>query len=135
MREEARFDCPTILLPLKINPQIGRPPKKRKKSKGEIEMVKGNNLIRKGKTVSCGNCQGTRHNRRSCSNGQSPKSVPLKSVGKKRTATQVSQVAQGSHVAQGSQDAQGSQGPTQGSQVVKRTKKSTSRLTSEKSKK
>ncbi|GJT80583.1 mutator type transposase [Tanacetum coccineum] len=29
----SKFDCPTTLLPPKIHPQIGRPPKKRKKSK------------------------------------------------------------------------------------------------------
>ncbi|GJX50265.1 mutator type transposase [Tanacetum coccineum] len=42
----SKFDCPTTLLPPKIHPQIGRPPKKRKKSKGEIVMVKGNKLTR-----------------------------------------------------------------------------------------
>ncbi|GJZ19276.1 mutator type transposase [Tanacetum coccineum] len=35
-----KFDCPTILLPPKQHPQIGRPPKKRNKSDGEIDMVK-----------------------------------------------------------------------------------------------
>ncbi|GJV56046.1 mutator type transposase [Tanacetum coccineum] len=44
----SKFDCPTTLLPPKIHPQIGRPPKKRKKSKGEIVMVKGNKLTRQG---------------------------------------------------------------------------------------
>ncbi|GJU41017.1 mutator type transposase [Tanacetum coccineum] len=46
----SKFDCPTTLLPPKIHPQIGRPPKKRKKSKGEIVMVKGNKLTRQGGT-------------------------------------------------------------------------------------
>ncbi|GJW69664.1 mutator type transposase [Tanacetum coccineum] len=55
----SKFDCPTTLLPPKMRPQIGRPPKKRKKSKGEIEMVKGDKLTRKGKTVTCSLCQGT----------------------------------------------------------------------------
>lgn len=82
----AKFDCSTNLLPPKVNPQIGRPPKRRKKSKGEIKMVKGNNLVRKGKTVTCINFQGTWHNKRSCSNGQRQRSVPMKFVGRKTTA-------------------------------------------------
>nr|GEV53933.1 hypothetical protein [Tanacetum cinerariifolium] len=40
----SKYDCPTTLLPPKVHPQIERPPKKRKKSKGEIVMVKGNKL-------------------------------------------------------------------------------------------
>ncbi|GKC85983.1 hypothetical protein Tco_1141700 [Tanacetum coccineum] len=43
----AKFECPTTLLPQKVNPQIGRPPKKRKKSKGEIEMVKATTMPKK----------------------------------------------------------------------------------------
>nr|GEX25716.1 transposase, mutator type [Tanacetum cinerariifolium] len=35
-----KFDCPTTLLPPKQHPQIGRPPKKKNKSVGEIDMVK-----------------------------------------------------------------------------------------------
>ncbi|GJT89282.1 hypothetical protein Tco_1070999 [Tanacetum coccineum] len=43
----SKFKCPTTLLPPKIAPQIGRPLKNRKKSKGEIEIVKDNKLTRK----------------------------------------------------------------------------------------
>ncbi|GJW27030.1 mutator type transposase [Tanacetum coccineum] len=42
----------------------GRPPKNKKKSKGEIEIVKGNKLTRKGNTVTCSNCKGVGHNKR-----------------------------------------------------------------------
>ncbi|GJW32621.1 mutator type transposase [Tanacetum coccineum] len=66
----SKFDCPTTLLPLKIHPQIGRPPKKIKKSKGEIVMVKGNKLTRQGKTVTCSLCHAARHNKRSCDRRQ-----------------------------------------------------------------
>ncbi|GJS19818.1 hypothetical protein Tco_0448450 [Tanacetum coccineum] len=66
----SKFDCPTTLLPPKIHPQIGRPPKKRKKSKGEIVMVKGNKLTRQGKTVTYSLCHAARHNKRSCDRRQ-----------------------------------------------------------------
>ncbi|GJZ36916.1 mutator type transposase [Tanacetum coccineum] len=62
----SKFECPTTLLPPKKAPQIGRPPKNRKKSKGEIAMVKGHKLTRKGKTVTCSNCKGIGHNKRGC---------------------------------------------------------------------
>nr|GEW34002.1 putative reverse transcriptase domain-containing protein [Tanacetum cinerariifolium] len=42
----SKYDCPTTLLPPKVHPLIGRPPKKRKKSKRKIVMVKGNKLTR-----------------------------------------------------------------------------------------
>lgn len=58
--------CPTTLLPHKQGPKAGRPFKKRKKSKGEIEMVKGHKLSRKGKTVTCSNCKELGHNKRGC---------------------------------------------------------------------
>ena len=62
----AKFDCPTTLVPPKAAPQVGRPSKARKKSVGEIEMVKGGKLTRSGKTVKCGICKGSGHNKRSC---------------------------------------------------------------------
>ncbi|GJX92504.1 hypothetical protein Tco_0345830 [Tanacetum coccineum] len=58
-----KFECPTTLLPPKVNPQIGRPPKK---SKDETVIVKGDKLTRKGKPVTCSNCQGIGHNKRGC---------------------------------------------------------------------
>nr|GEV97204.1 reverse transcriptase domain-containing protein [Tanacetum cinerariifolium] len=47
----SKFECPTTLFPLKVHLQIGRPPKKRKKSKGEIIIVKGDKLTRKAITA------------------------------------------------------------------------------------
>nr|GEY21543.1 FAR1-related sequence 10 [Tanacetum cinerariifolium] len=38
----------------------------RKKSKGKIAIAKGDKLTRKGKTVTCSNCQGIGHNKRGC---------------------------------------------------------------------
>ena len=63
----AKFKSATTLIPPKVVPKIGRPPKKRRKSAGEIKMVKEGKLTRKGKTVTCGICKGTWHNKRSCS--------------------------------------------------------------------
>nr|GEZ44932.1 hypothetical protein [Tanacetum cinerariifolium] len=62
----SKFECPTTLLPPKKAPQIRRPPKNRKKSKGEIAMVKGQKLKRKGTTVTCSNCKVIGHNKRGC---------------------------------------------------------------------
>ncbi|GJS83990.1 ATP-dependent (S)-NAD(P)H-hydrate dehydratase isoform X3 [Tanacetum coccineum] len=62
----SKFECPTTMLPPKVHPKIGRPSKKRKKSKGEIAIVKGDKLTRKGKTITCNNCKGTGHNKRGC---------------------------------------------------------------------
>nr|GEX64253.1 hypothetical protein [Tanacetum cinerariifolium] len=45
----------------KINPVNGS-----KKSKGEIAMVKGDKLTRKGKKITCSNCKGIGHNKRGC---------------------------------------------------------------------
>ena len=61
-----KFDCPTTLLPPKKHPQIGRPQKNRRKSAGEILMVKDGKLSRKGKTVTCVICKKQGHNKRSC---------------------------------------------------------------------
>ena len=66
----SKNQCPTTLLPPKIHPQIGRPQKKRKKSKGEIVMVKGNKLTRKGKSVTCSLCHQAGHNKRGCDRNQ-----------------------------------------------------------------
>ena len=60
---------PTTLLPPKIQPQIGRPQKKRKKSVVEVEeMVKNGKLSKKGKTVTCCLCKQQGHNKRTCKN-------------------------------------------------------------------
>ena len=56
------------MLPPVHHPQIGRPPKKRRKSVIEVEeMVKqGGKLSRVGKTVRCMLCKELGHNKRSC---------------------------------------------------------------------
>ena len=62
------YQAPIKLLPPVHHPQIGRPPKKRRKSVIEVEeMVKqGGKLSRAGKTVRCMLCKELGHNRRSC---------------------------------------------------------------------
>ncbi|GJT56504.1 receptor-like cytoplasmic kinase 176 [Tanacetum coccineum] len=77
----SKFECPTKLLPPKKAPQIGRPPKNRKKSKGEIAMVKGHKLTRKGTTVTCSNCKGIGHNKRGCKVASQPVSRQTRSRG------------------------------------------------------
>nr|GEW99834.1 hypothetical protein [Tanacetum cinerariifolium]GEX39233.1 hypothetical protein [Tanacetum cinerariifolium] len=58
---------PTTILPLNHHPQVGRPPKNRKKSPGEdIQMVKNGKLSRASKTVICVLCKSKGHNKRSC---------------------------------------------------------------------
>ena len=64
-------DWPTRLLPPKVHVQIGRPPKKRKKSVGEVEsMVQSGKMSRVGKQVTCKNCNGKGHNKRGCKQPQ-----------------------------------------------------------------
>ncbi|GJW24265.1 mutator type transposase [Tanacetum coccineum] len=124
----SKFDCPTTLLPPKVHLQIGRPPKKRKKSKGEIVMVKGNKLTRQGKTVTCSLCQAAGHNKTSCLSvaSQRNESVPKKTTSTKRTSSVTGTSIAAAEV--------GTQAGTQAStgSTFKRTKKSESRLTPEK---
>ena len=62
-----KHEWPSTLIPPKEHPQIGRPPKKRKKSVVEVEdMVKGGKLSKKGTTITCQNCKEKGHNKRSC---------------------------------------------------------------------
>ncbi|GJW69186.1 mutator type transposase [Tanacetum coccineum] len=158
----SKFDCPTTLLPPKIHPQIGRPPKKRKKSKGEIVMVKGNKLTRQGKTVTCSLCHAAGHNKRSCDRRQPSQGGTSNATGTKRkTTSKVVAAEVGTQASQGgtsnaagtkrkstskvvaaevgTQASQASKGGTSnaGTQAstgspLKRTKKSASRLTPEK---
>ncbi|GJX83932.1 hypothetical protein Tco_0333413 [Tanacetum coccineum] len=59
--------CPTTLLPPKHHVQVGRPRKKRKRSKHEDEpFVKDGKLSRKGRTITCQSCGNTRHNKATC---------------------------------------------------------------------
>nr|XP_043638349.1 uncharacterized protein LOC122609365 [Erigeron canadensis] len=77
-----KSDWPILVKPPKHHVQIGRPKKKRRKSKAELEIVKNGKLSRQGKHVKCGNCQEHGHNKRKCSNRQK---IP---VGKSKKASQ-----------------------------------------------
>ena len=64
-----KHPCPNTLIPPKHHTQIGRPPKKRKKSADELssqKMSSGGKLSRVGKTVTCTVCKTLGHNKRSC---------------------------------------------------------------------
>ncbi|GKE93566.1 mutator type transposase [Tanacetum coccineum] len=63
-----KSDVPTTIIPPKPHPQIGRPPKKRKKSAAELadEMMKSKKLIKTGKSVTCKSCKQVGHNSRGC---------------------------------------------------------------------
>ncbi|GKD45289.1 heat stress transcription factor B-4-like protein [Tanacetum coccineum] len=59
--------CSTILLPPKHHVQVGRPRKKRKRSKHEDEpFVKDGKLSIKGRTITCQSCGNTGHNKATC---------------------------------------------------------------------
>ena len=63
-----KSDVPTTIIPPKPHPQIGRPPKKRKKSAAELadEMMKSKKLTKTGKSVTCSLCKQVGHNSRGC---------------------------------------------------------------------
>ncbi|GJS83998.1 mutator type transposase [Tanacetum coccineum] len=58
----------TVIIPPLYKPQVGKPPKKRKKSHDEIanESCSSGKLSRKGKSVRCGKCGNVGHNRKGC---------------------------------------------------------------------
>ncbi|GKD06966.1 mutator type transposase [Tanacetum coccineum] len=58
----------TVIIPPLYKPQVGRPPKKRKKSHDDIsnESCSSGKLSRKGKSVRCGKCGNVGHNRKGC---------------------------------------------------------------------
>ncbi|GJX48163.1 mutator type transposase [Tanacetum coccineum] len=118
----SKFECPTTLLPPKVHPQIGRPSKKRKKSKGEIAIVKGDKLTRKaGPSEPVARRRFTK------------KTMARKYVTRKRSACEVIQAAQGSQAAtQGSQAARPCSQAAPTSPTLKRTKMSACRLTPDK---
>ncbi|GKC67699.1 mutator type transposase, partial [Tanacetum coccineum] len=65
---EKKSDVPTTIIPPKPHQQIGRPPKKRKKSATELadEMMKSKKLTKTGKSVTCKLCKQVGHNSRGC---------------------------------------------------------------------
>ncbi|GJY91392.1 hypothetical protein Tco_0506588 [Tanacetum coccineum] len=133
----SKFDCQQPLLH-KNPPQIGRPPKKRKKIKGEIVMIKGNKLTRQGKTITCSLCHAAGHkkevviedNLHQASQGGTSNAAGTKRKSKGSTGT--SNAAMNisfTRLQRWNKNAgtQASIGPP-----LKRTKKSASRLTPEK---
>ncbi|GKE44951.1 mutator type transposase, partial [Tanacetum coccineum] len=69
----SKHPSPNILIPAKHHQQVGRPPKKRKKSANELssqQIVDGGKLSRVGKTVTCCKCHKTGHNKRTCTGRQ-----------------------------------------------------------------
>nr|GEW17643.1 hypothetical protein [Tanacetum cinerariifolium] len=68
-----KSDVPTTIIPPKSHPQIGRPPKKRKKSAAELanEIMKSNKMTRSGKSVTCSLCKQVGHNQRGCKSKKS----------------------------------------------------------------
>ncbi|GKF09469.1 mutator type transposase [Tanacetum coccineum] len=74
-------------MPPKHQPQVGRPPKERKKSAAErdvLKIVKNGKLSREHKTVTCNKCNTKGHSSRSCTGPREPKSnkrkVPSKGM-------------------------------------------------------
>ncbi|GJY98520.1 heat stress transcription factor B-4-like protein [Tanacetum coccineum] len=69
--------CPTTLLPPKHHVQVGRPRKKRKRSKHKNEpFVKDGKLSRIRRTITCQSCGNTRHNKATCK-GQGQKATTV----------------------------------------------------------
>nr|GEU79745.1 transposase, mutator type [Tanacetum cinerariifolium] len=68
-----KSDVPTTIILPKPHPQIGRPPKKRKKSAAELanEIMKSNKMTRSGKSVTCSSCKRVGHNQRGCKSKKS----------------------------------------------------------------
>ncbi|GJY62006.1 mutator type transposase [Tanacetum coccineum] len=65
----SKHPSPNVLIPPKHQPQVGRPPKKRKKSAAELssqKVVDGGKLSRVEKSVTCCKCHQTGHNKRTC---------------------------------------------------------------------
>ncbi|GKE69516.1 hypothetical protein Tco_1527588, partial [Tanacetum coccineum] len=62
----------TVIIPALYKPQVGRPPKKRKKSNYEIasQSASSGNISRKGKSIMYGKCGNVGHNKKGC-RGQS----------------------------------------------------------------
>ncbi|GJZ28300.1 mutator type transposase [Tanacetum coccineum] len=101
---------PTTIIPPKPHPQIGRPPKKRKKSAAELadEMMNSKKLTRTGKSVTYSLCKQVGHNQR----GRKSKKSGLSGGGSQGGANA------GSHHGGGSQGGEDVGGGTQGGEDV-----------------
>ncbi|PWA75620.1 transposase, mutator type [Artemisia annua] len=75
------------IIPPAPKPQIGRPPKKRRKSAAELSegIVQGKKLSRAGKSITCSNCKGVGHNKKSCPNVTSASNAQGPNVGATHT--------------------------------------------------
>ncbi|PWA93526.1 transposase, mutator type [Artemisia annua] len=75
------------IIPPAPKPQIGRPPKKRRKSAAELAegIVQGKKLSRAGKSITCSNCKGVGHNKKSCPNVTSASNAQGPNVGATHT--------------------------------------------------
>ena len=132
---------PSTLIPPKSHPQIGRPPKKRKKSILEVdELVKGGKLSKRGGTSTCSNCKQQGHNKRGCkmprqgfSEGTtSGKKAGGKGNGKKAAASGNGAGSSGNAAASGSQPARVTQTsqPIGNASPIKRTKRTANKYLS-----
>ncbi|GKF18123.1 hypothetical protein Tco_0063041, partial [Tanacetum coccineum] len=61
-------EATTVIVPPLYKPQVGRPPKKRKKSHDEIEneSCSSGKIFRKDKSFRCGKYENVGHNRKGC---------------------------------------------------------------------
>nr|KAJ0215111.1 hypothetical protein LSAT_V11C300126000 [Lactuca sativa] len=82
--------CPTTLLHPKHHVPIGRPKKKRRRSAMEVEdLVKGNQLSRAQKSVTCSKCNKNGHNARTCKGQKAGGSQTSRNVGGSQTSKNV----------------------------------------------
>ncbi|GJY23876.1 mutator type transposase [Tanacetum coccineum] len=117
-------EWPSILIPPKPHPKIGRPPKKRKKSVVELdELVRGIKLSKKGSTVTCSNCKGKGHNKRGCKASAGGRAAGASGS----QATSVTATQQEPATSQ--QGAAATQGAASSASPFKRTKSTACRLT------
>ncbi|GJY01073.1 mutator type transposase [Tanacetum coccineum] len=126
----SKFDCPTILLPPKVHPQIGRQPKRERKAKSNLWLVKPLGIEPMATQLVS-------------SQPMARKSVARKFVArkpvqnkcaKKRAASKISNPANQAATVTSQDATQGSQAATQASRAptIKRTKMSACRLTPDK---
>ncbi|GJR25514.1 hypothetical protein Tco_1101746 [Tanacetum coccineum] len=95
----------TVIIPPLYKPQVGMPPKKRKKSHGDIanESCLTGKHSRKGKSVRCGKCGNVGHNRKGCKGqgGGSSQVSARKVSGQAAGATNISGQAAGARKVSG----------------------------------
>ena len=81
---------PITLLPPKHHVPIRRPKKKRRRSAMEVEdLVKGNQLSRAQKSVTCSKCNKSGHNARTCKGQKADGSQTSRNVGGSQSSTNV----------------------------------------------